>query len=361
MRFDALIPAQQSRARTAFTLIELLLVCAIISILASLLLVSVGRAKLKAQRVSCISNLRQIGTSFVIFAHDVEHRGEFPARVSTNSGGALEFVPPQVAIAEVFEVFACVSNELSTPAVLHCPTDPRNAAKNFGSLKPENVSYFAGAQASPNQPGIVAAGDRNVTFKPGGEYAWNTELHQFKGNLLFGDVHVEQRNSWPVLLAINSTLPQNSAPPSQDPSPTTPDAPGSPAQPSGANSPSASPKEPPDKPQKPPGSGSRSSNSRTARESSFAVDDQTFPAHATPQPPPEKPHAALATSTESVNADDEPDSPHVRFFQHLIQIGFFVSLLWALIMLLVLLWKKIRERRTEEEDALEFLNGNDDV
>ncbi|MGZ5543290.1 MAG: type II secretion system protein, partial [Limisphaerales bacterium] len=218
MRFDAINPAQQLRAKTAFTLIELLLVCAIISILASLLLVSVGRAKLKAQRISCISNLRQIGTSFVIFAHDVEHRSEFPARVSTNSGGALEFIPPQVAIAEVFEVFACVSNELSTPAVLHCPTDPRNSAKNFGSLKPENVSYFAGAQASPNQSGVVAAGDRNVTFKPGGEYAWNSELHQFKGNLLFGDVHVEQRSSWPVMLAINSTLPQTPTPSPQDPS-----------------------------------------------------------------------------------------------------------------------------------------------
>jgi len=44
----------------AFTLVELLVVTAVIGVLAALLLTAVSQAKGKAQRIQCVNNLRQL-------------------------------------------------------------------------------------------------------------------------------------------------------------------------------------------------------------------------------------------------------------------------------------------------------------
>ena len=60
----------QANARRGFTILELLAVIATIATLAALLLPVLGKAKIKAQRTGCLSNLRQLGYAWVMYKDD---------------------------------------------------------------------------------------------------------------------------------------------------------------------------------------------------------------------------------------------------------------------------------------------------
>ena len=69
-------PAKSALSERAFTLVELLVVIAIIAILAALLLPAMAAAKANSKRITCISNLRQIGVA--VRNYSIDYGGLIP-------------------------------------------------------------------------------------------------------------------------------------------------------------------------------------------------------------------------------------------------------------------------------------------
>ena len=146
-----------NRTRRGFTLIELLVVIAIIGILASILLPVLARAKNKANRLRCASNLRQVTLALTGFANDYNSRYpwlltlEEQAEVTAGLTGARPFqrnqAPANRRVRDVSTLFCIPSirNALSTPKTLLSPCDPQaqsineNMASNFGALRQMDI------------------------------------------------------------------------------------------------------------------------------------------------------------------------------------------------------------------------------
>jgi prepilin-type N-terminal cleavage/methylation domain-containing protein/prepilin-type processing-associated H-X9-DG protein len=212
--------AKPARRAQGFTLVELLLVIAIIGILAALLLPAATQAKAKAKRIACVENLRQVGVAFHGFAHD--HENKFPMALakdepSEGSDPALDFT------ARHFEP---LGQDLVTPKLLICPADTRGPAPNFASMTDSNLSYFTALNAVYGKANSLLSGDRNVTnswlgprkiyrLDANSTVNWSAELHRFSGNLLFADGHVVQANKFKLVVTTDGEfLPATLAVPS---------------------------------------------------------------------------------------------------------------------------------------------------
>src|SRR3981081_2801681 len=75
------------RCHPGFTLIDLLVVIAIIAILAAMLLPALSKSKLKAQGIMCMNNMRQLTLAWLQYGHDSSDRLPYASASNGGMGG----------------------------------------------------------------------------------------------------------------------------------------------------------------------------------------------------------------------------------------------------------------------------------
>ncbi len=131
----------------AFTLIELLVVIAIIAILAAILFPVFAQARGKARQASCLSNMKQWGLGFVMYAQDYDERGPIAGNENAN-------LPYSLQSQWYFTIQSYIKNQ----GILRCPSDPSEQTTRDEpsvGIRPAQASYLyndwlAQAFANPN-------------------------------------------------------------------------------------------------------------------------------------------------------------------------------------------------------------------
>lgn len=178
-----------TRRTPGFTVVELLVLLGVIALLGAVFVPGVVKAREQARRIDCSNNLKQVGLAFRLWADTAP---EFVMATPTNYGGTLEVAN------DVWRTFLVMSNELSVPGVLVCPSDSRRPASSWSMLANSNVSYFVCLNADETMPSILLTGDRNISSRKPLEnrllnissndvVGWTDAMHGHCGNIGLSD------------------------------------------------------------------------------------------------------------------------------------------------------------------------------
>jgi prepilin-type processing-associated H-X9-DG protein/prepilin-type N-terminal cleavage/methylation domain-containing protein len=194
---------QRPRANSAFTLVELSVVIAIIGILTALLLTTISKVKGRAYQIQCINNVHQLGLALHTF---VQENHEYPlnTNVEVNKGEHSEHYSNWTE-ALSYEALGIPKSEFAyfTNGVWNCPTARWN--KNQGSLNSMNIWFSYGYNYlglnSPGKNEATGLGGQTTTIygplaPPVGESAVVAPADMIAIGDAFDSAPSLQRGSW---------------------------------------------------------------------------------------------------------------------------------------------------------------------
>jgi prepilin-type N-terminal cleavage/methylation domain-containing protein/prepilin-type processing-associated H-X9-DG protein len=221
--------------RAAFTLIELLVVIAIIAILAAILLPVLSKAKLKAQGIYCINNLKQLQLAILMYASDNQEK--FPENPGAGTSlhawvaGVMSWDNAIQANLQNTNTMLLTAGELGpyigqSVGIFKCPADlipgargPRVRSVSMNGFVGDvsNIANYISGQVSHNWLRILKTSDLKlgaantwvlldecpdsindaffaVQMQPGGSARWTdvpASTHNGSGGFSFADGHAE--------------------------------------------------------------------------------------------------------------------------------------------------------------------------
>lgn len=189
----------------SFTLVELLIVIAIIAILASLLFPSLKKGMDKVRAISCTSNMKQLGMVFNQYSVDFD--GRMPIHKITATSLAWSNYT-----RELFTLGYLKESDTSkhyTAAIAICPVNllllevsqgviasRRNGTYNYNAYYTANNDFtqpvFLSKMQKPSACAMFDDGSNGSNFM---HYAGINYPHAGKTNLLFFDMHAEGKKN----------------------------------------------------------------------------------------------------------------------------------------------------------------------